>query len=180
LNATVKWLNEVWPVTLLGYLILTQSQIQGSTDINTLSDVVTDCHRFVTEFFEVISQSAPHIYHSALHLAPRSSIIGKLYSQQMYSPRARVVTGVPASWDSCTASASVTERVFHAVWSPCSQFIATILGSIIQVWNSSTLERVSVFKPPSSLSGANLILPAFSPDGCLLACICTKWGDPFH
>ena len=154
--------------------MLTKSQIQGSTDINTLPDIVTDCHRFVTEFFEVISKSAPHIYHSALQLAPQSSIIWKLYSQQTHSPRAKVVTGVPASWDSCTASVNFREMFVQVVWSPCSQFIATNLGSMMQILDSNTLERVSVFKPPSSLLGAEPLSLTFSPDGCLLACVYNK------
>ena len=147
--------------------MLTKSQIQGSTDINTLPDIVTDCHRFVTEFFEVISKSAPHIYHSALQLAPQSSIIWKLYSQQTYSPRARVVTGVPASWDSCTASVGVIGGLAEVVWSPCSQFIAISLGSVIWLLDSNTLERISIFKPPSILSnkvGLMQIRPI--PRGC--------------
>ena len=86
-----------------------------SADISTVLNTATDCLRFVTEFFEVISQSGPHIYHSALQLAPQSSIIRKLYSKQIYSPVTRVVTGIPESWDSCTASAIVETGEYHAV-----------------------------------------------------------------
>ena len=50
--------------------MLTQNQIQASFNINTLLDTATDCLRFVTEFFEVISQSAPHIYHCTLSYPP--------------------------------------------------------------------------------------------------------------
>ncbi|KAF9784631.1 hypothetical protein BJ322DRAFT_1195634, partial [Thelephora terrestris] len=83
LTATLKWLNEV------------------PKDFQPLFDTAKDCLRFLTEFFEVIRQSAPHIYHSALPLAPASSIIRKLYGQQISSV-ARVVTGISTSWDSCT------------------------------------------------------------------------------
>ena len=41
-----------------------------------------DCFHFVTRFFEVIKLSAPHIYHSALELSPKSSIIQKHYHHQ--------------------------------------------------------------------------------------------------
>ena len=154
---------------LLSFLTLTKSQIQAPTNTNILLDTAADCLRFVTEFFEVISQSAPHIYHSALQFIPRSSIVWKLYGQQIYS-LARVVTGMPASWDSCTAIVGTTDTSFDAVWSPCGQFIVTTSWSTIQVWVSDTLERASVFKPPSNLRNAHPILPAFSPNGCLLAC----------
>ena len=145
--------------------------IQVSVDINPLSDTATDCLRFVTEFFEVISQSGPHIYHSALSLAPRSSIVRKLYGHQISFPVARVVTGIPTSWDSCVASAGATEKALHAVWSPCGQFIACAFGNTIQVRDANTLERVSVLDPLSHLSEVLSAFIAFSPDGQTLACI---------
>ncbi|KAF9646351.1 hypothetical protein BDM02DRAFT_3061612, partial [Thelephora ganbajun] len=42
-------------------------------------DLVDDCFRFVMRFFEIISTSCPHIYHSALPLCPRKSIVRSLY-----------------------------------------------------------------------------------------------------
>ena len=138
--------------------------------MNTVLNTTTDCLRFVTEFFEVISKSGPHIYHSALQLTPQSSIVWKLYGQQIYSPLSKVITGIPISWDSCTASTGTTEGVHYAVWSPCGQFIAANFGSTIQIQDSNTLERVSVFKPPTHLLNANPTWLTFSPNGHLLAC----------
>ena len=154
--------------------MLTQSRIQVSVDINPILKTTIDFLRFVTMFFEVINQSGPHIYHSALLLAPQSSIIRKLYSQQIRHPVSRIVTGIHASWDSCTASVGVKAGVDHANWSPCGRFIAVRLGStsadVVEVRDSSTLERVSVLTPPSScLRGCPRSL-TFSPDGHLLAC----------
>ena len=150
--------------------MLTQSQIQIPIDTKTLLDTTTDCLHFVTEFFEVINQSTPHIYHSALQLTPKSSIVWKSYNQEICSPVVRVVTGIPASWDSCTASVGTTEEVHCAAWSPCSPFIATDSGGIIQVQNPSTLERESLLKPPGSSLDATPNSLTFSPDGHLLAC----------
>ena len=141
-----------------------------SINTNTLLDTAADCLRFVTEFFEVISQSPPHIYHSALQLTPQSSIVWKLYHKQVHPPVARVVTGVPTSWDSCTASAGTTGTVDHAVWSPCGQFIAATFGNIIQIQKSNTLERVSVFRLPSHSLGYKPRFLTFSSDGHQLAC----------
>ncbi|KAF9646215.1 hypothetical protein BDM02DRAFT_3271125, partial [Thelephora ganbajun] len=42
-------------------------------------ELANDCLRFVTGFFEVIDESAPHVYHSALPLSPRMSMVRKLY-----------------------------------------------------------------------------------------------------
>lgn len=124
----------------------------------------------MTEFFEVISKSACHIYHSALQLTPHSSIIWKLYNKEIYSPVVKVVTGIPTLWDSCTAIVGATERVYNAVWSLCGQFIAASFGSTIEVRDSNTLERTSVLKPPDTLLGATPISLTFSPNGSLLAC----------
>ena len=153
--------------------MLIQSQVQVPTT-NALFNTAVDCLHFVTEFFEVISQSAPHIYHSALQLAPQSSIVWKLYSQQFHSPLARVVTGTPASWDLCTASTRTQEIIHHATWSPCGQFIAAGSGSSVLVRDSNTLERVSVLKPPRNLRDAHPNFLIFSPNGCLLACSYTR------
>jgi WD40 repeat protein len=135
-------------------------------NITHLNNTTTDCLRFVTEFFEVISQSRAHIYHSALQLAPRSSVVWKLYHKQIISPVARVVTGIPASWDLCTATA--TTGVHCTVFSPSGQFIAVGLRDRIEIRDLNTLERVSVLKHPGDSSSSPKSL-AFSPDGHLLA-----------
>ena len=149
--------------------LLTQSQIQGSVDVYPLLNTVTDYLHFVTEFFDVICQSGPHIYHSALQLAPLSSVVRNQYFHQT-SPISRIVAGIPISWDSCIASAGGTVAPSHAVWSPCGQFIAVGFGDTIQIRDSITLERVSVFSLPSSSVQSPSVSLAFSPDGCLLAC----------
>ena len=153
-------------------MIFTQSQIQVPIDINTLLNTTADCLRFVTEFFEVISQSGPHIYHSALLLAPRSSVVWKLYGQEV-SPVARVVTGIPASWDSCSATLGGATGVIHAAWSHCGQFIAVSFVDRVGVLDSTTLERVSDLRPPTSLERFTPRSIALSPDGHLLACAYT-------
>ena len=151
--------------------MLTKHQIQAPINITSLLETTEDCLRFVTEFFDVINQSAPHIYHSALLLAPKSSIVWELYNHQIHSPAARVVAGVPASWDSCTASAG-GYRYSAMAWSSCGQFIAT--GGWgwcpVQVLDSITLGRVSVFNPPNNFSTWSFTYHTFSPDGCQLAC----------
>jgi hypothetical protein len=169
LTTTIEWLNEVCIDDLVSRATkLTQCQIKVSIDASSLLDTTADCLRFVTEFFEVISQSASHIYHSALQLAPRSSIVWKLYNQQIGSPMARIVTGIPTSWDSCAASAGVRDGAYGAVWSPCGKFIA--VGSVdgAEIWDSNTLERLSALMHLEFVKKMKSF--AFSPNGCLLAC----------
>ena len=134
----------------------------------------------MTEFFEVISQSGPHIYHSALQLTPRSSIVWKLYGQQINSPIARVVTGVSSSWDLCTASAEIGGGDNCTAWSPCGQFVAVCSRIRIQLRDSNTLERVSVLEPPNDLWDCFPTSLTFSPNGHLLACFYKQRGSIFN
>ena len=137
-------------------------------DINPLLDLTTDCLRFVTEFFEVISQSAPHIYHSALQLVPQSSLVWKFYNQQMGTLAGRVVTGIPSCWDSCTASAGIT-NCHCTIWSPCGTFIAVASSNgRVTICDSNTLESLSTLEHPEQWMQVESF--ALSPNGCLLAC----------
>ena len=157
---------------LLGLSIFTRSQIQVSIDVGTLLDTATDCLRFTTEFFEVINQSAPHIYHSALQLAPRSSMVRKLYGQEIYSPMLRVVTGILSSWDPCVASAGTASEVLHATWSPCGRLVAVGLESGIEIRDSITFQMVSNIMHSDDMGRTKCTIQslAFSPDGSMLAC----------
>ena len=157
-------------------MISTQRQIKPSADVDSLPNTAVDFLRFVTEFFDVIRQSGPHIYHSALLLTPQSSVVRKLYSDQIWSPVSKVVNGIPTSWDSCTASAGTKREVVHAVWSPCGQFIAASFQGKIQIQDSNTLERLSVFDPPRLEYPPSDEFLAFSPDRRLLAYV-FEFGD---
>jgi len=157
---------------LRGFSTLTPSQIRTFTDVNPLLDTAIDCLYFVTEFFEVISQSGPHIYHSALQFASLSSMVRKLYIQQIYSPMSGVVNGVTASEDSCIAS--VKASFPSGVWSPCGQFIAVYMEypevTTVEIRDPNTLEMVSALEPPSNDHRDECESAVFSPDGHLLAC----------
>ncbi|KAF9643222.1 hypothetical protein BDM02DRAFT_3063517, partial [Thelephora ganbajun] len=48
-------------------------------EVSPTVELANDCFRFVTGFFEVTEESAPHIYHSALPLSPQTSVVRKLY-----------------------------------------------------------------------------------------------------
>ena len=58
-------------------LTLTRALNQVSRD-EELLDIVRDYFSFVITFFEPISVSAIHIYHSALELSPLSSIVRQI------------------------------------------------------------------------------------------------------
>ena len=161
---------------LSGISMLTQNQVQLSIDIGPLLNTAVDSLQFVTEFFNIISQSAPHIYHSALLLAPQSSVVQNLYSQQICSPVSGIISGMPVSWGSCTASAgAIPLGVSTAVWSPCGQFVTTapVSGGQIQILDSNTLERVSTLNLPIEYDSSKFL--SFSPNGHLLVCADMNW-----
>ncbi|KAF8493161.1 hypothetical protein F5888DRAFT_1891408 [Russula emetica] len=133
-------------------------------------DLVNDYFRFVTGFFEIISTSAPHIYHSALPQSPRTSIVRRWYERYAH-PLMRVVCGVPVSWDSAIATVKHSDRVNCLAWSPCSRFIA--LGWLgrtqIQILDGVTLKRLKSFAVPFTISTRQLL--TFSPEGRLLTLV---------
>ena len=130
-------------------------------------NLINDCLQFVTRFFEAISTSSQHIYHSALLLSPKESIMWTLYGQQV-SPLARVIQGVPTSWDPSIASKRFSENICTAVWSPCNRFIAVACYGYYKavVLDAATLEQLYTLHSPSK--SAYLRSLAFSPNGCLL------------
>ena len=156
--------------------MLTQSQLQAPINANTLLNTTTDCLHFVTEFFEVISQSTSHIYHSALPLTPQSSIVQKLYNQHIYSPMVRVLTGIPASWDSCIASVGYENSNNCAIWSPCGQLVVAAFDTNIQIHKLNTLERVSTLTSPHDRPPFPTCF-TFSPGGHLLACSFVQYNQ---
>jgi WD40 repeat protein len=130
-------------------------------------DLVYDCFRFVTGFFEVICTSAPHIYNSALSLSPQTSIVRELYKSHA-RPLTRIVHGLPTSWDPSIMVERVASVVQRAVWSPNSKSIAVAWHSgeqtTIEILDAVTLQRLTVLKP--GLGQTRWLI--FSPDSRLL------------
>jgi len=126
-------------------------------------DLINDYLRFVIAFFGVINASAPHIYHSALPLSPRTSIVHKLYESHA-RPFVRVVRGLPSSWKSAVATVYHDAIVESVEWSPCGRFIAVAPFHCTEVLDAVTLERLYTFKHPRD--GTSLL--CFSPDSRLL------------
>ena len=114
-------------------------------------------------FFEVISTSAPHIYHSALPLSPKDSIVRKLY-ERYARPFARVMRGIPTSWEPAVATIRHDGDIHQTAWSPCSRYIAVSCGSsTIEILDAGTLGRLHTFKPSGPYGWLS-----FSPDSRLL------------
>ena len=177
LQAIAGWL-EVCPVLPSVYTQAYSDKIQGSP----MLDLANDCLRFVTGYFEVIGASSTHIYHSALVLAPKKSIVWKLYGPQA-DPFARVVYGAPISWDTHTTATMRHSTIDLAVWSPCDRFVAiTYEGTMMaDLLDSVTFQRLQTLETPGRASTRHKAL-AFSPDSRILTCSSssgyTSWLDP--
>ena len=133
-------------------------------------DLAKDCLRFVTGYYEVISASSPHIYHSALVLAPKESIVWGLYGSQA-DPFTRVVHGGLISWDTHIAAAMCHSAIDLAVWSPCDRFIAVTYKDtvMVDILDSVTLQHLVTLKY-SNDAPRTLKALAFSPDSHSLMC----------
>src|ERR1700679_3483117 len=81
------------------FLRVYSTSIQPSPTLNLVRDYLC----FIIAFFEIIDTSAPHIYHSALPPSPKTSVVRQLYKQYAH-PLARVVQGLPVSWEPAIAT----------------------------------------------------------------------------
>jgi hypothetical protein len=73
---------------------------------------VTDAKRFISFFGEAINQSAPHIYLSALALAPEESEITKRFSHEF--PQLMTITrGKMKQWPNIIALITAFSPLLH-------------------------------------------------------------------
>ena len=132
-----------------------------------LLDIARDYFHFVTKFFEPISVSAPHIYHSALELSPISSIVRRLYYHRHHATFPRVVAGTADSWDQGIHLSKIPSHSSY-IWSPCGRFIVIPDLKVVEIRDALSAELASTLTTPDTLSDCVL---AYSPDGRSLASI---------
>ena len=124
----------------------------------------------MTKFFEPISISATHIYHSALELSPKWSIVRQFYYHRAsrITRLPRVVVGTPDSWDP-SISTSGKHHYQFCTWSPCGRFVAASMGNTVEIRNHLTFELLTTLQ--STETTPLLAGPlAYSPDGRSIAC----------
>ena len=90
--------------------------------------------------------------------------------KNLTSPLARVVQGIPDSWEQAIATATFDGWLSDVVWSPCNRFIAVTGYGFVEVLDAVTLSRLSVFEIP--LYETRSLQLGFSPAGhCLTLCV---------
>ena len=85
--------------------------------------------------------------------------------QQYAHPLARVVQGLPVSWDPVVTTASAKHLHGTYVWSPCNKFIAVPKDGGVQILDAVTLEQLNTLNYPDSSKYGWL---SFSPNGHFL------------
>ena len=113
-------------------------------------------------FFDVIDTSAPHIYHSALLLSPRKSIVRALH-EPYARPMARVVHGLSTSWEPAVAVLYSGNNGPAVAWSPCGRFIARSVeeSAVVEILDATTLGKIKALRASSDSTR----FLDFSPDG---------------
>ena len=134
-----------------------------------LLNIAEDFFQFTTSSFEVINVSATHIYHSALELSPKSSIIRKLYYHRRVTYSPKVVVGTPESWAQTIAISGKEEYDGPCIWSPCGRFVAAQTRRTVEIRNQLTLELITTLQLPKTISHLKGPL-AYSPEGRSIAC----------
>ncbi|KAJ6592955.1 hypothetical protein B0H19DRAFT_1279740, partial [Mycena capillaripes] len=77
------WLEVLSLLGIVGYGQQALAKLIGwANEVTCLIEFVTDARRFVSCFWDAINQSAPHIYLSALALAPKDSKISERFSHE--------------------------------------------------------------------------------------------------
>ena len=115
-------------------------------------------------FFDVICMSAPHIYHSALPLSPKMSIVHRLY-EKYANPFVRVVQGLSTVWEPVAATVYCELPDNEIGWSPCNKFIALSKEGGIGILDAVTLRELSTLKHSVDFWCWDIV---FSPDSHFL------------
>ncbi|KAF9643341.1 hypothetical protein BDM02DRAFT_3151691, partial [Thelephora ganbajun] len=138
-----------------------------------LQEVYTarDYSYFVVAFFEPISVSATHIYHSALELSPPSSIVRRLYYHRQHTSLPRVMVGPRKSWEPGIAIPTKRHYISYT-WSLCGQFIAAQSREAVEIRDSLSLELLSTLKLAKFTPGGVTSLLAYPTDGRFIASLC--------
>ncbi|KAF7798736.1 hypothetical protein EIP86_009961 [Pleurotus ostreatoroseus] len=138
----------------------------------TISEFAGDARKFVETFSTPISQSAPHVYISALPFAPESSFVKQLYASQFF--HTLKVCDPYKAWPAAQNVLNVQANVRSVAVSPDGLYVASVgySGSMdrINIWDMNTGKPVSRAFPEQTEGWVAAV--AFSKDGRYL-CTCS-------
>ncbi|KAI0031779.1 WD40 repeat-like protein, partial [Vararia minispora EC-137] len=157
-------------LSILGFIRTAPSVLRGAFMLLSASEqggarkILLDAMRFVRRFAYPISQSAPHIYISALPFAPPMSITHAFLSSKY--PCTPKTNGIAFNWSRTQAVIAANHSVYAVACSPDNRHIASgARDSSVRIWDADTGEAVgNPFLGHTSLVWS----VAYSPDGSFI------------
>ncbi|QRV96506.1 hypothetical protein RhiJN_24524 [Ceratobasidium sp. AG-Ba] len=141
----VYWLEALSLLGMLSVAPASMLQVERWCASERMKDCLAmakDAYRFVLTFYDPISTSTPHLYISALPMAPSNSLISKR-TQSSFPNRFIASNVLGAEWTHCIRSISVGSAVRSVAVSPDGEYIASgDDNGTIRVWDTKTGEAV--------------------------------------
>jgi WD40 repeat protein len=129
-----------------------------------LLKLIDDFERFVLRFFDIIKESAMHIYHSALPWSLTFSLIRELYGRQMMR-EVMLVNATDAYWNFCIRTIPFDGADPKGmVFSPKGSVLAVFANNGVTIFETAT--GVATFQIEEHVQSV-----ASSPDDDMLACV---------
>ncbi|KAG9080448.1 hypothetical protein FRC06_006566, partial [Ceratobasidium sp. 370] len=161
---SLYWIEAL---SLLGKLGVAPSSL---LELSRTTNVAKDCrayaydmYRFVLAFYDAISESAPHLYVSALALAPEKSEVAQRMRSR-FRNMVVVTEGAQEEWTPCLRVIWGASEVNSAAFSPDGHRVAAGCGDhTVRIWDAET--GAAVLEPLKGHSGGVQSV-VFSPD-CL-------------
>ncbi|KAJ6592977.1 WD40-repeat-containing domain protein, partial [Mycena capillaripes] len=158
------WLEVLSLLGIVGYGQQALAKLIGwANEVTCLIEFVTDARRFVSCFWDAINQSAPHIYLSALALAPKDSKISERFSHE-FPKLVSIKRGKMKQWPGTIAVLEGhTSDVRSVAFSPDGKRIVSgSHDSTVRIWDAET---GAALREPLEGHTDWVGSVAFSPDG---------------
>ena len=158
-----EWLGAV-RTELLSIIELEPLICKAQVDAPTsdLRSLAQDCLRFTMYFFPAIEQSVPHVYHSALPLSPRSSILSSTTHRETV---VKEFYGCPDTWGTVVRTIKASSSHFTCMTTFSHWIAAACDDGTVGVYDSVTGVLRLPLSPPDLVQAIR-----GTPDGSMLFC----------